>query len=407
MAAFSELIRSFDKIRDYMRDFYVYGFKQREDFTRKSLRTYDNEKRRIESWLGKHINWSYDKKGKRTFISLDSAEIDSNPLYAAWKSKSFTDRDIMLHFHILDCLRDGEWKTIEEITDAVCRQSERTFELQTVRLKCAEYVREGVLYSKKKGKALVYAMSPDRLDADLVDAVRFYQEAAPFGEIGSYMLDNAGLKNDLFRFKHHYIVHTLENGVLFDILKAMRHKVGIRVENHSNRSGRSSTMEGVPMKIFWSATTGRRYLCIYIQRKRRFLNLRLDYIKSVDFLEVFGEYDKMREALERNLPLVWGVSFGGKSRKEVLCMKLHVDERTERYVLDRLRREGRGGEILHLEENTYLYTKELYDTGEISSWIKTFTGRILALEGTNREVVGRFYSDMERMRQMYLGEEDA
>jgi hypothetical protein len=42
MAEFNELIRDFKKIRDYMRDFYVYGFKSRNDFKHKSARTYDN-----------------------------------------------------------------------------------------------------------------------------------------------------------------------------------------------------------------------------------------------------------------------------------------------------------------------------------------------------------------------------
>ena len=49
--AYSELIKNFNKIRDYMRDFYVYGFKSRDDYTKKSARSYDDEKRRIESWL--------------------------------------------------------------------------------------------------------------------------------------------------------------------------------------------------------------------------------------------------------------------------------------------------------------------------------------------------------------------
>ena len=47
--AYSELIKSFEKIRGYMRDFYVYGFKSREQYDRKSARSYDNERRRIES----------------------------------------------------------------------------------------------------------------------------------------------------------------------------------------------------------------------------------------------------------------------------------------------------------------------------------------------------------------------
>lgn len=48
--AYSELIKNFDKIREYMREFYVYGFKNRSEYTQKSARSYDDEKRRIESW---------------------------------------------------------------------------------------------------------------------------------------------------------------------------------------------------------------------------------------------------------------------------------------------------------------------------------------------------------------------
>ena len=38
MSEFQELIKNFDKIRDYMRQFYVYGFKVRSDFDAKSAR---------------------------------------------------------------------------------------------------------------------------------------------------------------------------------------------------------------------------------------------------------------------------------------------------------------------------------------------------------------------------------
>lgn len=38
--AYNELIKNFNKVRDYMRDFYIYGFKSREDYTRKSTRSY-------------------------------------------------------------------------------------------------------------------------------------------------------------------------------------------------------------------------------------------------------------------------------------------------------------------------------------------------------------------------------
>lgn len=98
MAEFQELIKNFDRIRDYMRQFYIYGFKVRNDFDSRSARTYDNERRRIESWLGDYTCSSYMTKGKQVYINIDSKTVPENPLYAAWKSKSFTDNDILLHF---------------------------------------------------------------------------------------------------------------------------------------------------------------------------------------------------------------------------------------------------------------------------------------------------------------------
>jgi len=57
MAEFQELIKNINKCRDYVRDFFVYGFKSRQDFTsdRKSARTYDDERRRIASWLSDYV----------------------------------------------------------------------------------------------------------------------------------------------------------------------------------------------------------------------------------------------------------------------------------------------------------------------------------------------------------------
>ena len=65
--AYSELIKSFEKIRDYMREFYVYGFKSREGYDAKSARSYDNERRRIESWLGEYMEFRQDANGKAVF----------------------------------------------------------------------------------------------------------------------------------------------------------------------------------------------------------------------------------------------------------------------------------------------------------------------------------------------------
>ena len=106
--AYTELVKNFNRIRDYMREFYVYGFKSREEYTRKSARSYDDERRRIESWLGDYMRFRRTAEGKNVFLSIDSRISHHNPLYKAWKTKSFTDGDITLHFVIMDIMEMTE-----------------------------------------------------------------------------------------------------------------------------------------------------------------------------------------------------------------------------------------------------------------------------------------------------------
>ena len=405
--AFTELIKNFSKTRDYMRDFYIYGFKARGDFTAKSARTYDDEKRRIESWLAPYIRLENDKKGKRVYVSMDTSVIESNPLYNAWKAKSFTDNDITLHFAILSALNNGE-KSIAQLTDAVSKLTDTVFEVQTVRLKANELVREGFLCKKNIKKTDYYTLSPVTLDylpvenGRFLDAVRFFQEAAPFGFAGSTILDaSADKKRGIFGFKHHYIVHTLEDGALFDLLCAIHGKKQVSFIQQSMRNGRETVQQGIPLQVFISVQSGRRYVCLYAEQSRRFINYRMDYIKKVNILEEYPAYDELRAKLDRAKELSWGVSFGAAEKKHELHMKLFIDEQREPYILERLRREGRGGLVERLESNIFLYSITLYDVNEMMAWIKSFTGRIISIESTNREAVDFFYRDMRRMSAMY------
>ena len=157
--AYSELIKSFEKICDYMRDFYVYGFKSREDYTKKSARSYDDERRRIESWLGGYMAFRHTAEGKNVFISVDNRSVTFNPLHNAWKAKSFTDKDIVLHFCVLDILADGAALRVGEITDGVADYLSHTdtpFEIDesTVRKKLKEYTEMGILRDEKHGRFL-------------------------------------------------------------------------------------------------------------------------------------------------------------------------------------------------------------------------------------------------------------
>ena len=436
MTPFQELIKNFDRIRDYMRQFYVYGFKVRGEFTEKSTRTYDNERRRIESWLSGCISSDYTAKGKQISISADSRSISSNPLYSAWKSKSFTDNDLLLHFFILHYLmqhRKAEQTaegfqteqavsgthpgmTAGELADQISTDFGCFFDSQTVRLKLKEYENLGLLSSVRHQKSVYYDLAqpmlleqPEfhRLYKRLLTAVSFFSEAAPFGFIGNTILEREYQTNSCFCFKHYFMVHTLEDGILYPILQAIHRGGCLEFENHSQRSGNITFIQGFPLQIFASTKTGRRYACIYAVKERRFLNLRLDCIARVKQLgESLEEAAHFRTLLEKNRSLCFGVSFGQKTvRTEEICMKLFVDEEREEHILERLYREGKGGEVLRIRKNEYLYSGVFFDVNEMLSWVKSFTGRIMDIQSSSESSVIKVISDWKSMYRMY-GEEN-
>lgn len=408
MSNFQELVGSFPKSREYVRDFFVYGFKSRNDFKEKSPRTYDNERRRLESWLAPYVRKDYASNGSNISLAIDSNLLDDNPLFRVWKTKSFTDNDIVLHFLILDLLQCGEKMTAEEITDALLTEYEAFFDIQTVRRKCNAYAKEGLLCKEKTGKTIVFSIDNTlavwlKSNENILDALAFYQVAEVFGIVGNELAEQLDHHNQSFRVKHSFFVHTLEDEILFALLTAMNQKSAVELTIKGSRKGITGTAQCIPLQIFISARSGRRFLCGYGTRSRRFTTFRLDSIKQVTLMKKLEEYDELAGKLARNRKKLWGVSFQneGKHFLDRLTMTLQVLEPAENYILTRLQQEGRGGTVTKTAPNTYQYEIETFDCNELLPWIRTFIGRILSLECSDKSVERRFYRDLQAMYRMY------
>ncbi len=420
MAGFSELIKNFDKTRDYVRDFFIYGCKLRSDFDRKSVRTYGDEKRRVESWIGDYMKYDDSVRGRSVSISVDSGHIHENPLYNAYYSRSFTDNDIRLHFLITDILQDGKSSTLKDITDTLNEEYEQLFDEQTVRNKLKEYTEEGIVISGKQGKTLYYSLSHDYADdfikefRGLDDALRFFSETQDLGIIGNSILKMTGIKNDLFYIKHNYIIHTLEDILLPEILAAIDEKRSISFRTFSARKPKDSDPLGtenrvMPMQVLVSVQTGRRYLAAYIPALKRFSSFRLDYMKTVKKGDICENYDIVKEKFESNMPHCFGVSFGMRRETGTVTpmkMTFYADEEKEQYIIDRLEREKRCCKLERTGKDLYTLTADVFDPNELMHWAKTFIGRIVRIEGGADSVRERFFADIARMNRMYGGDED-
>lgn len=408
MSDFQELIRNFSKTRDYVRDFFVYGFKSRNDFKNKSPRTYDNERRRLESWLSPYVRKDYASNGSNISLAIDSGLLDTNPLFRVWKTKSFTDNDITLHFLILDMLQDGRALTTEQITDLLLTEYETLFDIQTVRRKCNSYAEEGLLDKQKSGKTVLFSLNNKlsswlKSNEEILDALSFFQMAECFGIVGNFLSEQLDSCNQSFRMKHSFFVHTLEDEILLSLLDAMNKKVTVQLEMKSTRSNLTTYAKCIPLQIFTSTRSGRRFLCGYAVKSRRFTCWRLDSIKQISLLEKADNYGELLNKLNENHKHLWGVSFQGESGHHLdkLTITIQVLEPDEHYIIERLKREGRNGTVIQTAPNIYTYEVLAFDCNELLPWLRTFTGRILSLECTAKSVEQRFYQDLETMYQMY------
>ncbi len=405
--AYNELIKNFDRIRAYMRDFYVYGFKSRDDFDQKSARSYDDERRRIESWLGDYMSFRQTPEGKNVFISIDSRISHHNPLYKAWKAKSFTDGDITLHFAIFDILSSPEiQKTAGQITEEIDRKylsvfhDPKLFDESTVRKKLKEYVADGLLESEKAGKTVVYSRSGIDLP-DCTDAMDFFSEIAPCGVVGSFLLDKAGVHNEHFAFKHHYITQALDSEILCELFEAMHANREVVITNLSKKAKKPTELTVLPIRVFCSVQSGRQYLIAYQRKARRIKSFRIDYILSVKQAGQADDLDFWRETLSNMKVHMWGVSTQGKGgRTEHVEFVVHFDK-NEEHIYQRLVREKRCGEVERIDENSCRFIAEVYDTNEIIPWIRTFICRITSIDFSNKEIESQFRQDLIDMYRLY------
>ncbi len=411
MSAYSELIKNFERIRAYMREFYVYGFKSREEYGLNSPRSYDNERRRLESWLGEHMSFVRTKEGKSVFISIDSRASSHNPLYKAWKSKSFTDLDITLHFILLDILYHPDVSlTVQQMLGIIDSEylssfdEPMVFDESTLRKKLKEYAKEGIIVCEKRGRSTYYRRSDDTPLPEYPEYLDFYSEVAPCGVIGSFILDKAPPRESNITFKHHYITGALDSGVSATMFCAMRKHSSVKFLYHSRKSRSPAEREVVPLSVFISVQNGKENLIAFSPETGSFVSFRMDRISNVRILVPIPRFDELRKKLGEYRKKMWGVNVG----KKRLCDEAteHVEFQIkvapgEDYIVHRLYREKRVGTVEKTGKYTYRFSADVYDTTEMIPWIRTFICRITKMNFSNRTAENSFKSDIEKMYQTY------
>lgn len=406
--SFNELVKNFNMIRPYARDFYLNGFKSREAFRQKSLRSYDNERRRIESYLHPYIQTEQTDKGKNLRLVFDPADLDTNPLFKLWQTKSFTKNDIFLHFVLLDALSIHAKLSLKGLTALIHDDYLSQFEEEqtpvfseiTIRNKLKESVQLGIIQEQKIDGILYYQLvAPIHFTEEWIPVLQFFKETLPGGVLGQFLLDKlAADPQPIFSFKHQFISRILDEQVSLTILQAIRQHRYLYV---TQDRGKESKV--VPAALYSSTENGREYL-IGFRQKNQLFSIRIDHIKKIETGEIVKEYQVFQQFFLEKQSFSWNGHFFQRPAKKLRVL-LQIDQKTEDFLVQRLHREQRMGVTQRMDEHTVSFEIELIDLFAINPFLRTFTGRIIAIETDDLRWKKRFIEDMKEMIDLYLPEE--
>lgn len=238
-----------------------------------------------------------------------------------------------------------------------------------------------------------------------IRVLNFYSQYLPLGEFGSYMLsrlDN-NVKN-IFRFKHEYFIHALNDYVRIDLIYAIEQKQWCRIRYYNNMLKSEGTLICFPLQIMTSQKGGREYLSLYEPFKRMYTNLRLDFIETIEYVNKIEsgseavslenpQIAKDIEYAKKNLSHSWGVSTTIETEGNSACpaqlfevtLKAKYNPEKEPYILKRFQNERRIAEEPTVEHDTVTFRIKVTDTKEMRPWIRSFYTRIIDYSGLDRE----------------------
>ncbi|MGX7417182.1 WYL domain-containing protein [Carnobacterium gallinarum] len=405
---FNELIKNFSVIRQYVRDFYIYGFKQREDFTHKSSRSYDNERRRIESYLAEYVTWDYIGKKKVMRLTIDTKKLTENPLFAVWKAKTFTRNDIFLHFILLDILQIDNPFSLNQILDRIDQnylihfEDDYLIEPLTLRKKLKEYVQLGILTEAKLEKELVFCLVPPiTIKSELQLALDFYKDSAPIGILGHFLAQQKTTEqiSHFFSYKHYFVVHTLEEQILLNLLDAIQSKTRVLLTFPKGHE-----VPFTPVRIMVSVETGRQYVVGRSPQRKFLKTYRLDQIETVTGNQVDPLFAEIKQQYLAFQAYTWNAGFANNPPQQ-LRVTLSINEATEFYLIERIESEGRMGTLKRIDHNLFLYHVTLHDLHSINPFLRTLIGRIVDIETSNQQWKKQFLEDLDALYRIYLPKE--
>ena len=398
-------ITSIEKARDFARESFVYGLKDKSEYTEFSPRAYDEVTRQMGDWFQDCLQTRTVKvRNKLKYLSLNCRDYSENPLYKMWKTCSFTTNEIVFFFFLIDYL-NGKDKPVKlaEIHKEYYNMHRTDGFLRSAAQKWLQNkgCPSGIFIKDEKSQ---YSLAPTFDLSEMGDMLQYYSEIAPGGVVGSFILDKQEKRTSAFGYKQHYPGQAFDCEIICNALFAIKNKNEVSID-YQPKGKEEIHIQVFPLKIYSSTQNGRQYLFAWEKEQRRYFNYRIDRIKTIDITKITPPYaESVQEEFDEIKKHIWGVSLGdGETIHVEFLVKVTEDEG---YIINRLDRETRCGTITPEKNCPGLirFKADVYDAQEMFPWIRTYICRIVELKISDPEIEKLFWDSITAMYDFYLEE---
>lgn len=419
----NDFTKDYEKMRPVLRDIFLYGCFYRSDFKTKrglSASKFDNEKRKVLTFLdSRFIN---DRNGKtlkrRKYLQLlyNMFYVQENYLKFSYFIKKISADRAKMIIDLLLILTESPMTLTEVLNsyeDQLANSNYKDPE-QQVRRCLDDLASIGYIEKKritKNSSTICYELSTDFLqnfsEKDLINfwqLLQFFAVVAPL-TVPGYTLQNTMklylqqnkqnfTPQNIFLFKDAHLQQILDEEIAANILTGITNEQPLLFE-YKKQYGEDWEQKNpeLPIKLLLDAFYGRWYVITLRpgddDKPPWLASRRLDRIRKVtlpsksksvkaSFKEIIKLYDiNIDTQLEENTKHSWCVQLLQEKynyRPVLVELIFHLSKDNEKALLERIRKEGRTGNIEHLNDFKYKYSIYVNDPVEMKPWIRSFTG---------------------------------
>lgn len=432
-----QFIERFEKIRNILRQIYIYGSFTRDDFIAGNIsgRKYDNEIRRIVSFLKSCEAEEViveNKAGKRKTYAMNynMFSMSFNYLTDYYAIKNFTMSSAQIFIKTLQILsrsaaRDVSLAPLQlflEIQNSADDDNSGLSEKKVYRE--LRQMQEAGFLNVKKNRSHEYSLmtnllgkySPDELKRLHVASCYYANVLYPstagyfFMQTLSSMIkaksQGYNADDNVFIFKHNRFQHAIDDEIFWQLLCAMQEKSIISFIYESPQADDSGKLAPViPVKLVIDEKYGRRYLFAVFEKDYEKKIFRLDKISMVEIIEQRKrlDYKLLDQIYKDEMKLSWNgnsLQLPNAVHVEILFRLHGLTDLQKDLVLRRIKREGKWG-VLQQTDCDYVYSVDVTDPLAMKPWIRSFGAVAQVQPSTEHDLAMQLSEEIAVWSKMY------